>query len=129
MPNRTWSLQRDPDITCSHWMSSTSCIAWTYCASKCTQHTAILAYPSHIRPRIGAIRQALMSSADVSTLVWQWSEELQQAEQMGDIVHICGYFDRIGEWASRHTFVAQKSDFDVYVEDNLDVLSIQCDKM
>jgi hypothetical protein len=65
-----------------------------------------------------------MCSADISTVVWQWSEERQLAEQRDDIVHVCRDFDRIREWANRHTFVAQKSDFHVYVEDDLDVLSI-----
>lgn len=62
-----------------------------------------------------------MCSADISTIVWQWSEERQVAEQRDDVVHVCRDFDRIRDWASRHTFVPQDSDFDVYMEVDLTI--------
>jgi hypothetical protein len=74
---------------------------------------------NHIRHCIGAIRQALMCSADISTIVWQWSDQFQTAEQRDDIPHICRDFDRIRDWASEHTFENEEVDFSVYMDDGL----------
>ncbi|KAF7344830.1 hypothetical protein MVEN_01644300 [Mycena venus] len=125
MPNRTWPLQREP----GHYMFALDVFHQLHCLDVLRKqvhpgynYTRIPI--SHVRHCIGAIRQALMCSADISTVVWQWSEERQLAEQRDDIVHVCRDFERIREWASRHTFVAQQSDFHVYVDDDLDVLSM-----
>ncbi|KAJ7459260.1 hypothetical protein FB451DRAFT_1004075, partial [Mycena latifolia] len=56
---------------------------------------------SHIRHCIGAIRQALMCAADITPVVWQWSEKHQLAEQRDDVLHVCRDFDRIQDWASQ----------------------------
>ncbi|KAJ7922460.1 hypothetical protein B0H13DRAFT_1603672 [Mycena leptocephala] len=60
---------------------------------------------SKVHPRhcIGAIRQALMCSADISPIVWQWSAKYEQAEQRDDILHTCRNFDRIQGWAKEHS--------------------------
>ncbi|KAF8149200.1 hypothetical protein K438DRAFT_1625216 [Mycena galopus ATCC 62051] len=58
---------------------------------------------SHIRHCIGAVRQALMCSADISPIVWQWSEEQQKVERRDDILHVCRDFDQIRGWASERT--------------------------
>ncbi|KAJ7493790.1 hypothetical protein FB451DRAFT_1122315 [Mycena latifolia] len=56
----------------------------------------------HVRHCIGAIRQALMCSADVTPIVWQWSDRLQVAEQRDDVVHVCRDFSAVRDWARDH---------------------------
>ncbi|KAJ7643132.1 hypothetical protein DFH06DRAFT_953008, partial [Mycena polygramma] len=58
----------------------------------------------HIRHCVGVIRQALMCFADISAVVWQWSDKLQLAEERDDILHVCRDFDQIREWASHRTW-------------------------
>ncbi|KAF7358287.1 hypothetical protein MVEN_00878000 [Mycena venus] len=121
MPNRTWPLQREP----GDYMFALDVFHQLHCLDVLRQqvhagYNYTLIPISHVRHCIGAIRQALMCSADISTVVWQRSEERQLAKQRDDIVHVCRDFDRIREWASMHTFVAQRSDFQVYVEDELE---------
>ncbi|KAJ6620504.1 hypothetical protein B0H10DRAFT_1791774, partial [Mycena sp. CBHHK59/15] len=76
---------------------------------------------SHARHCIGQIRQALMCSADISTVVWQWSMEQQEAEQRDDIVHMCRDYDKIQDWAREHVLKVPTPDFSVYIEDDLDI--------
>jgi hypothetical protein len=142
MPNKTWPLGRYP----GHYMTALDVFHQLHClvcslrawikfralidVSQDTLRQQVhrgLRYNytrvpiSHARHCIGAIRQALMCSADISPIAWQWSEEHQTAQQRDDIVHVCRDFDQIRDWADRHTFVAQTTDFDVYVEDDSDV--------
>ncbi|KAF8157320.1 hypothetical protein K438DRAFT_1732313 [Mycena galopus ATCC 62051] len=69
----------------------------------------------HLRHCIGAIRQALMCSADISPIVWQWSAKYKQAEQRDDILHTCRDFDRIQTWAKEHS-MGLLPDLTVYLE-------------
>ncbi|KAJ6612620.1 hypothetical protein B0H10DRAFT_1807161, partial [Mycena sp. CBHHK59/15] len=80
----------------------------------------------HIRHCIGVIRQALMCSADITAIVWQWSEKLQMAEQRDDVLHVCRDFDQIWEWAGHHTFLEEDSDLSIYIEDDLTVSGSVC---
>ncbi|KAF7372819.1 hypothetical protein MSAN_00487900 [Mycena sanguinolenta] len=73
----------------------------------------------HVRHCIGAIRQALMCSADTTPVIWQWSEKLQEAEQRDDVVHVCRDYHRIRDWASERTVPDEEIDFRVHVEDDL----------
>jgi hypothetical protein len=125
MPNRTWPLGRYP----GHYMTALDVFHQLHClvcslrawikfralidVSQDTLRQQIhrgLRYNytrvpiSHARHCIGAIRQALMCSADISPIAWQWSEEHQTAQQRDDIVHVCRDFDQIRDWADRHTF-------------------------
>ncbi|KAF7365992.1 hypothetical protein MVEN_00475100 [Mycena venus] len=126
MPNRTWPLQREP----GQYMFALDVFHQIHCLDVLRQqvhrgrgfnytHVPI----SHVRHCIGAIRQALLCAADISPVVWQWSEERQLVEQRDDIVHVCRDFGQIWEWAAGRTFIAQDSDFRVYVEDDLDISS------
>jgi hypothetical protein len=69
----------------------------------------------HLRHCIGAIRQALMCSADISPIVWQWSAKYEQAEQRDDILHTCRDFDKIQGWAKEHS-MGFLPDLTVYIE-------------
>jgi hypothetical protein len=59
-----------------------------------------------------------MCSADITAVVWQWSDDLQMAEQRDDILHVCRDFNEIREWASKRTFLDEDSDFSVYIKDD-----------
>ncbi|KAJ7751523.1 hypothetical protein DFH07DRAFT_922044 [Mycena maculata] len=73
---------------------------------------------AHARHCIGAIRQGLMCSADITPIVWQWSDKLKIAEQRDDVVHVCRDYHRIRDWASERVF--EDIDFTKYVADELD---------
>ncbi|KAJ6614243.1 hypothetical protein B0H10DRAFT_1803924, partial [Mycena sp. CBHHK59/15] len=76
---------------------------------------------SHLCHCIGHIQQVLMCSADISTIVWQWSEEQQEAEQRDDILHMCHDFYKIQDWARDHVSRDHTPDFSVYIVDDLDI--------
>ncbi|KAJ6538089.1 hypothetical protein B0H19DRAFT_1382647 [Mycena capillaripes] len=122
MPNRTWPIARDP----GNYMFTLDVFHQLHCLDTLRKqvhpaHNYTRMGLDHIRHCIGVIRQALMCSADISTVVWQWSEDRQRVEQRDDIVHVCRDFDRIRDWTSKRTFLPQRSDFDFYVEDDLDI--------
>jgi hypothetical protein len=71
----------------------------------------------HIRHCIGAIRQAVMCSVDITTVAWQWSHDLKSAEQRDDVVHVCRDYDRIRDWASQRTYPPEDFDEFLYVVD------------
>ncbi|KAF7348852.1 hypothetical protein MVEN_01405300 [Mycena venus] len=125
MPNHTWPLLNDRES----YMISLDVFHQLHCLDTLRKQL----YPRysethvsdmHIRHCIGAIRQALMCAADVSPVVWQWSERLQIAEQRDDIVHVCRDYDRIRDWASERTFEYEENDFGIYIEDDLPVSPI-----
>ncbi|KAJ7174400.1 hypothetical protein C8R46DRAFT_990506 [Mycena filopes] len=76
---------------------------------------------SHIRHCFGAIRQALMCSADISVIVWQWSDKFKMVEQRDDVLHVCRDYDMIRQWASQRTFEDDDFDTSIYIEDDLTV--------
>lgn len=53
----------------------------------------------HISHCLDSIRQSLMCSSDVSTIVWQWNKTFHQAFPKGNVVHRCRDFEKIKEWA------------------------------
>ncbi|KAJ7107555.1 hypothetical protein C8R44DRAFT_804772 [Mycena epipterygia] len=122
MPNRTWPLlaEKGSYVFALDMFHQLHCLD-TLRKQLSPGHNYTHVSGSHIRHCIGAIRQALMCSADISTIVWQWSDKLQIAEQRDDVVHVCRDFNRIREWASERTFVDEDSDFSVYIEDDLSV--------
>ena len=74
----------------------------------------------HMRHCISSIRQSLMCSADISPIVWQWSERSLAAKERSDVVHTCRNFDKIKEWARIHLLDHQQ-DMSIYIEDHLNV--------
>ncbi|PPQ98411.1 hypothetical protein CVT24_004090 [Panaeolus cyanescens] len=52
----------------------------------------------HLSHCVENIRQTLMCSADVTPLVWQWVERVQQVRIMGNVIHTCRDWDKIREW-------------------------------
>jgi hypothetical protein len=138
LPNRTWPLLDGKGnifaLDVFHQLHCLVCLSFAECLHKThlrTQDTlrkelSPVHYSgrepvpvSHIRHCIGAIRQALMCSADISTIVWQWSDEFQMVEQRDDIPHVCRDFNLIRDWASEQTFENEEVDFSVYMDDGL----------
>ncbi|KAJ6495074.1 hypothetical protein C8R45DRAFT_1212019 [Mycena sanguinolenta] len=66
----------------------------------------------HLQHCVGAIRQALMCSADISP---QWSAKYEQAEQRDDILHTCRDLGKIQTWAKEHS-TGFLPDLTVYIE-------------
>ena len=40
-----------------------------------------------------------MCSVDISPLVWQWVDRVQEVRVMGNIIHTCRSFDKVRDWA------------------------------
>ncbi|KAJ7124761.1 hypothetical protein C8R43DRAFT_853212, partial [Mycena crocata] len=53
---------------------------------------------SHMRHCLSSLRQSIMCTADISTIVWQWSEKSQAAKERSDILHTCRDFTKIQDW-------------------------------
>ncbi|KAJ7653983.1 hypothetical protein DFH06DRAFT_1203397 [Mycena polygramma] len=121
LPNRTWPLSdRESYVSTLDIFHQLHCLD-TLRKQASTGYNYHRVSGKHIRHCIGVLRQALMCSADITTVVWQWSEKLQIAEQRDDIVHVCRDFDQIREWADQRTFLDLEVDFSVYIDDDLTV--------
>lgn len=48
---------------------------------------------------IESIRQSLMCSVDISPIVWQWVDRVQEVRVVGNIIHTCRSFDKVRDWA------------------------------
>lgn len=72
----------------------------------------------HISHCVDSIRQSLMCSSDISTIVWQWSESLQKVIVKGNVAHTCRNFDRIRDWAKERT-LRTEHDVSMNVEDGI----------
>lgn len=48
---------------------------------------------------IESIRQSLMCSVDISPIVWQWVDRVQEVRVVGNIIHTCRSFDNVRDWA------------------------------
>ena len=56
----------------------------------------------HLAHCIDGIRQQLMCDADVSPIVWQWSNEHQDVRIKTDTLHTCRNYDAILKWGQEH---------------------------
>ncbi|KAJ7696936.1 hypothetical protein B0H17DRAFT_928794, partial [Mycena rosella] len=99
MPNRTWPLGDETSYIVAldvfHQLHCLDILRWQLNPG----HNYPQFSMGHIRHCIGAIRQALMCTADITPIVWQWSEKLGEAEQRDDVVHTCRDFSAIRDWA------------------------------
>jgi hypothetical protein len=73
----------------------------------------------HIDHCIDAIRQSLMCSADISTIVWQWDQVKQRTTFRGGVAHKCRDFGMIQEWAKARKM--GHFDATVKVEDDIKI--------
>ncbi|KAF8971078.1 hypothetical protein BDZ97DRAFT_1337008 [Flammula alnicola] len=51
---------------------------------------------------IESIRQSLMCSADITPIVWQWVDRVQEVRVMGNTIHTCRNYDKIKDWGLEH---------------------------
>lgn len=56
----------------------------------------------HLDHCVENIRQSLICSADVTPLVWQWVDRVQEVRITGNIMHKCRDYDKIMEWGLEH---------------------------
>ncbi|KAK7028988.1 hypothetical protein VNI00_014698 [Paramarasmius palmivorus] len=73
----------------------------------------------HMRHCISSLRQSLMCSADITPIVWQWSERSKAAKERSDVIHTCRNFDRIRDWARDH-FLDHQQDMSIFIDDDLE---------
>ncbi|KAF7345953.1 hypothetical protein MVEN_01617800 [Mycena venus] len=119
MLNTTWPLEREPGqymfaLDVFHQLHCLDVLRKEVYRDYGYKHVPM----NHIRHCVGAIRQALMCAADISPIVWQWSEKGQIVERRDDILHVCRDFDQIRDWASERTWRAMESDFHVHGKNN-----------
>lgn len=72
----------------------------------------------HVDHCVDAIRQSLMCSADISTVVWQWSDGLQKNVFQGGVAHMCRDFDMIQDWA-RQRALPYHYDSSIHIVDDI----------
>ncbi|KAF9269955.1 hypothetical protein L218DRAFT_4111 [Marasmius fiardii PR-910] len=126
IPNRTYPVLGQED----HYMIALDVFHQLHCLNEMRKAMYPEYYPltpegihtPHMRHCISSLRQSLMCSADVTPIVWQWSERSKAAKERNDVVHTCRNFDKIKEWAHQHLLDHQQ-DMSVYIEDDLHVPS------
>ncbi|KAL0071714.1 hypothetical protein AAF712_000636, partial [Marasmius tenuissimus] len=122
MPNKTYPVLGEED----HYMIALDVFHQLHCLNQMRKAMYPEHYPNtpegihtpHMRHCISSIRQSLMCSADISPIVWQWSEKSHAAKERSDVVHTCRNFDKIKEWARAHLLDHQQ-DMSIYIEDRL----------
>ncbi|PKY07907.1 hypothetical protein P168DRAFT_286080 [Aspergillus campestris IBT 28561] len=62
----------------------------------------------HLDHCVDSIRQSLMCSSDISTVVWAWDESRQMTLPLANVTHTCRDFEAIRQWAG----MRQASDWD-----------------
>ena len=53
----------------------------------------------HLDHCVDSIRQSLMCSSDISTVVWAWDESRQMTLPLANVTHTCRDFEAIRQWA------------------------------
>lgn len=72
----------------------------------------------HVNHCVDSIRQSLMCSADISTVVWQWNDILQDNVFHGGVAHRCRDFSLIQDWA-RQRALPHHYDSSIHIVDNI----------
>ncbi|KAJ7693636.1 hypothetical protein B0H17DRAFT_1059322 [Mycena rosella] len=73
---------------------------------------------NHMRHCLSSLRQSIMCTADISTIVWQWSEKSQAAKERSDILHTCRDFSKLQHWAKQN-FAGEMQNMSIYIPDDL----------
>ena len=73
---------------------------------------------SHIIHCIDSIRQSLMCTADISTVVFQWSERVQGVRAYANTAHTCRNFGLLKDWALKRQMEGLVN-LTAFVEDDL----------
>ncbi|KAJ8517507.1 hypothetical protein ONZ45_g5325 [Pleurotus djamor] len=107
-PNHTYPIPGQPDRT----VLSLSVLHQLHCLDVARRAMYPEYYPDmvteteqiHVRHCVSELRQSLMCAADVSPIVWQWSERAQAPKERADIAHSCRDFSLIWDWSKDHAF-------------------------
>ncbi|KAF7340040.1 hypothetical protein MVEN_01922000 [Mycena venus] len=83
-------------------------------------HTTEGINTNHMRHCLSSLRQSIMCTADISTIVWQWSEKSKAAKERSDILHTCRDFGKIQEWGKKH-FAGAMQDMTIFIPDDLNI--------
>ncbi|KAJ6574645.1 hypothetical protein B0H19DRAFT_1125057 [Mycena capillaripes] len=75
---------------------------------------------NHMKHCLSSLRQSIMCTADISTIVWQWSEKSQAAKERSDILHTCRDFTKIQDWGREH-FAGAMQDMTIFIPDDLNI--------
>ncbi|KAJ7888142.1 hypothetical protein B0H14DRAFT_2694368 [Mycena olivaceomarginata] len=75
---------------------------------------------NHMHHCLLSLRQSIMCTANISTIVWQWSEKSQAAKERWDILHTCRDFEKIQEWGKKH-FAGTMQDMTIFIPDDLNI--------
>ncbi|PKY03303.1 hypothetical protein P168DRAFT_319831 [Aspergillus campestris IBT 28561] len=71
----------------------------------------------HLDHCIDSLRQSLMCSSDISTIIWQWDTNTGTSRPHANVTHTCRDFDVIHQWALENQ--APKWNQSIYVPDPL----------
>ncbi|KAJ6604236.1 hypothetical protein DFH09DRAFT_1122035 [Mycena vulgaris] len=75
---------------------------------------------SHMHHCLSSLRQSIMCTSDISTIVWQWSEKSQAAKERSDILHTCRDFSKLQAWGKEH-FAGDMQDMSIFIPDDLSI--------
>ncbi|KAF7367293.1 hypothetical protein MSAN_00791400 [Mycena sanguinolenta] len=125
LPNKTYPILGDSPAT---YMLALDVFHELHCLDEIRkvmypdyyEQTAEGANTKHMRHCISSLRQSIMCTADISTIVWQWSEKSQAAKERSDILHTCRDFAKIQEWGKRH-FAGAMQDMTIFIPDDLNI--------
>ncbi|KAF8991800.1 hypothetical protein BDQ17DRAFT_1254546, partial [Cyathus striatus] len=102
LPNKTAAIPGDPD---GFYIAELEVFHQLHCLNMVRQALYPDYYPDmrmgtprsdvHIGHCIDAIRQSLMCSADISTIVWQWDDTQRNNTFRGGVAHKCKKFEKI----------------------------------
>ncbi|KAJ7293769.1 hypothetical protein C8J57DRAFT_37175 [Mycena rebaudengoi] len=122
LPNKTYPILGDEPAT---YMLALSVFHELHCLDELRKamypdyYTDTTQGTSHMLHCLSSLRQSIMCSADVSAIVWQWSEKSQAAKERSDIVHSCRDFNKIYDWSKQH-FAGAMQNMSIYIPDDLE---------
>ncbi|KAF8983073.1 hypothetical protein BDQ17DRAFT_1261724, partial [Cyathus striatus] len=121
LPNKTWPILTDSD---RHYVSGFDVFHQLHCLDyirKATHesHYNLTNKDTTVQYCISALRQSIMCTADLSAIVFQWSESRKRVIERADIVHSCRNFTKIYEWTIQNHFDMASLNLTAYVGDDI----------
>ncbi|KAF7794186.1 hypothetical protein EIP86_005317 [Pleurotus ostreatoroseus] len=129
LPNRTVPIPASPDHyimlpTVLHQLHCLNVLRMVlhrdYYADPVTGDVGKVFYeqiPDHVGHCINTLREAVMCSADISPIVWQWDDNKQKSVVNLDIPHTCRKWEPIAAWGREHR-LQHEFDTTVHVVDH-----------
>ncbi|KAH8827706.1 hypothetical protein DL96DRAFT_1600027 [Flagelloscypha sp. PMI_526] len=104
LPNRTWPIADEP----GYYIAQFDVFHQLHCLNYLRQsldrehylktHDAEGLADHHLRHCVDSIRESLMCSSDIASIVWQWDEEVHGVRGRTAVAHSCRNFDKLLEW-------------------------------